>query len=465
MKNNSAHQKNGLVLSLFLIIGGIILGLGIVILPARIWISLVIGIFVLFFGIYKPMLLVILLLSICPFGKLWEPGGISIYELVYSLSFLLILVLSVVRRFLNTVFIDSKRDFATPITYPLLSLFLISLASAVISAIKGIPFVGWASDLNMILFYGLYFVVLYNFKTAKSVKIVFLFLATALCLSMILFRIPVTRNSAVVVPRWGTFAASVYNLTVFFPVLSLALVSKGRVKKIVYILVTAFLAIGIVLTFGRSRWLGLFGGMAFLSIFLPLFSKSRLLRFFFVGVVAVIVYILVCINFPSEHYVTKLPSLVWERLGSITRVQTEPPVVSRLSESAALMKKVRAHPFMGNGLGATVTFTRRDYPMPFVETTRYIHNSYLFFLFKLGILGFFAFLWLCIAFVIYGIKVFQRLPEGIYKAIALGFMSSFVATLIASIAAPDLTSPIFSIYAGFLFGAVAVIDKTAGKTK
>jgi len=306
--------------------------------------------------------------------------------------------------------------------------------------------------------------VLYNLRTEKSVKLVFLFLAAAVCLNMLLFKFPIARES-VIVPRWGTVAASVYNLAVFFPILCLALLSKKWSKKIIYILISAFLIAGITLTFGRSRWFGLFGGTLFLFIFLPPFSKSRLLKFISTVLIIIIVYVLICSMFSSQHYAARLPALVWNRLGTITRFQTEPPITTRFAESAAALKKIRQHPFIGNGLGATVTFTRTDYPTPFVETSRYIHNSYLFFLFKLGIPGLLAFLWLCVAFVIYGIKVVRNLPDGVYRALALGFLSSFVATLIASIAAPDITSPIFSIYVGFLFGAVAVIGANVKRTK
>jgi len=464
MRSNPATQKSGKFLYIPLIALSVVVGLSIALLPVKAVIALIAGIFLCFVAIYQPVLIIIALLVVCPFGRLWEPGGISLYELGYSLSFLLVLALSFAKRSINTALTDVSPDARSPLTYPLLTLFLISFISAIISYKKGIPFVGWTSDLNIILFYGLYFVVLYNLKTAKSVKTVFFFLATAVCFNMVVFKFPIARE-AVMVPRWGTIAASTYNLTVFFPILCLALLSKKRSKKVIYMLISVFLIIGIVLTFGRSRWLGFFGGTLFLFIFLPPFSKSRLLKFISAALIVVIVYVMICGTFSSQHYAARLPALVWNRLGSITRFQTEPPITTRFAESAAALKKVRQHPFIGNGLGATVTFTRTDYPTPFVETTRYIHNSYLFFLFKLGILGLLAFLWLCVAFVIYGIKVVRGLPDGVYRALALGFLSSFVASLIASIAAPDITSPIFSIYIGFLFGAVTVIGANAKKTK
>jgi len=460
MRDNFAKNRNSsFILSVILVLIALFLGLLVGKLPLKFAFGVAGGIAVFALILLAPVWIVVPLVAVCPFGKLWETEGTSIYELAYAGCFLFLLMFTLVKMFFRTFAAETEKEsLHTPVTRPLLCLFLFSAISAIVAVNLGNSFGAWSSDLNIILFYGMYFIVLYNFKSVRPAVKIYMMVATATILGLLFFRQSVARGGADVL-RFGTAAASAYNVAAFLPMISLAMFYRGSfIKRMIYLGMALILVAGVLFTFGRSRWLGLIAGMMFLFWFIPGFVKFRVVKLAYGMLIFLLLYFLFCITFPIDHVLTRMPELLMSRVASSTKIQSEAPIKTRFSESAAAYEKVKNRPIMGNGLGTAFTYVRYDEGPPHPVTLRYLHNSYLFLWLNTGLLGLLSFLWMCLTFLIYGIKVMKRLPDGYHKALTAGFVSSFIAVLVSSLTAPDMTSPIFSIYVGFMMGAVALID-------
>jgi len=201
-------------------------------------------------------------------------------------------------------------------------------------------------------------------------------------------------------------------------------------------------------------------GLMFLFFALSPVKKKLFLKCALLILFIVIIYVQVCSMFPSGHFFFQLPRLAEERFASIFRPSEEITALTRFSEWSAALAKIKQHPIIGNGLGTKVSFIAYDEYRNPVRVSNYLHNSYLFFLLNTGIAGLLAILWLSIAFILYGLKVYRRTAKPYYKALALGCVTAYVSLFTTSFIGPELSFPGRTIVVGFLMGAVALIDKT-----
>ena len=166
MKDNFAKNKNSpLILSAILILMALFLGFLVGKLPVEFAAGIAGGIAVFALALTAPLWLVGPLIFIIPFGKIWETAGTSPYELAYAGCFLLLLMFTSAKIFFRDFVLETKKEsLYSAVTPPLFCLFIAAVISIFVAIKTGNSFNAWSSDLNVILFYGMYFIVLYNFK-------------------------------------------------------------------------------------------------------------------------------------------------------------------------------------------------------------------------------------------------------------------------------------------------------------
>ena len=453
--------------TLFLALLGILVGYGIVYfepkslfaVPALLLTGLVF--------IIRPLWILFALLAVATFRLVWHAGGIAPLELGYSLTFLFLLAKVVIKGGFVATSYREKIEFENPVFLPLFVFLTLAFFSALIALLRRHPFVFWASDLNMILFYAFYFITLSTLQKPKDLDHLFIALlfVTAFAVLRSAYQ-EITTHSFVTVlygePVIKFPIASAFSLTMFLILLSTLLCMKQKNGKWFFFLVFCVLfGIHQVLASVRSRWLGAI--VAVMAIFLAASpsQKIRLLRPLFFLVLCVSLLMTVSLTIPvfSQSPAFTFTQSIQKRFATIFKGRADPTTEARFLEWEAAMKEIRRHPWFGNGLGKEVSFFDTTLYYPRTVSVRYIHNSYIFFLLNMGMVGLLAFLWLCASFALYGLRVFRAIEDPYYKGMALGCWASFVAMLVAGFAGASLNDPALTIWAGFLMGAVTVMDK------
>lgn len=465
------EKRFDLLSSFFLIVIGIAIGYAILIDPFA-GIVVAGGVIVLALAVAMPWVAVALLLGFTPFRILWwGEGGISPIEVAYSCTFLLLVACWLVYGAANLVFDRKAGSIKSPLLAPLIVFFAVALFSAFIAAGKGRPFAAWGSHLNLISFYALYFVVagyLRSLKDLNKIFTTFLIIATIAAVRGIFYRLFIYQPTIINVmgiPITKIAMATSAGFVILLMTLPFAILVKDRKAKIFYAFTTLFFGIQQVIAFVRSRWIGAIAGAIFLFFVLSPMRKKRFLKYSLVILFLILIYVQVCSMFPYEHLFFKFPYLVEERFATIFKPSNEITALTRFSEWKAVAGKIKEHPVIGNGLGNRVSYITYDRSKQPLEVSSYIHNSYLFFYLNMGILGLLAVLWLLIAFVFYGLRVYRDTKEDYYKAFALGCVTAMVGIAVSSLIGAGLTFPSRTITIGFLLGAIVVIDKFAEKDR
>lgn len=160
---------------------------------------------------------------------------------------------------------------------------------------------------------------------------------------------------------------------------------------------TVSLAIGIVLTFSRSAWIGLAMIVLAVGLFRPMYS----LRLIAVGVVTFGTILLVL----GGHY-----------LDTITQMATrQSQITARLDFISTSMAAFYQQPVLGVGLG---TFDMQD---GFI-----VHNSTIWFLTEFGLVGFVVFVGFICWFFVKGVAAYRRAEET-QKPLVFGLLLGHLA--------------------------------------
>lgn len=456
----------------FLTAAGAAIGLLIVGLPTYATAGIFCGALILYLAFSYPAAIVVFLTCLVPFNILWMGGGVSVIEAIYSLTYLALVVVWLLKRAVGMVFKGEASSLWSPAANPAAAFLAAAVLSCIIGALRGNKPLDWASVLNAFSFYGLCFILPDAVKNKRALHILASLMGIAMFLGLLKaiyvgFTMPYVTVDFLgqKVPRLRE--ASEPALFMFMISLAFMLtLEKGR-KKTIFTFFTFFLGAMQIASLVRSRWIAAVIGIAFLLFVSTWRHKTGVMRFVLGALVLSLLYYAAARSFPSGHFLYNTVSTVEKRCESIFSAKDEPSITSRGSEWQEATKKGLAHPFLGNGLGTEITYYRYDrwYGAPMWQTTRYIHNSYIFLFLNMGLVGLALFFWLSASVITYSLRLYGALKDGADKALALGIAAGFVSVLVASFAEPLVSAPWLTMWLGFFIGALAILDRARGAVK
>lgn len=242
--------------------------------------------------------------------------------------------------------------------------------------------------------------------------------------------------------------------------ISLFLVSKNKIIKI--LLFIGILAMGstMALTFTRTPYLAL--GISFIFMFF-LFITSKGKSFFeenkkiFVVILIAVVLIvsLFVIPTPLSGKGTVI-SKIKER-ASISKIGNEFSTGRRTAIWKYTTLMIKDHPWLGSGIG-TFKYNTLKYQAKFLDRgenrslypygiAEKAHNEYLQIWAELGIIGLLIFIWIIFSYFNYGLKILRKIKDDYKQGIIIGLMGSVMAFLIDSL----FWFPLHHSFTTFLF--------------
>jgi hypothetical protein len=122
------------------------------------------------------------------------------------------------------------------------------------------------------------------------------------------------------------------------------------------------------------------------------------------------------------------------------KVAEEQSVDARLDETSRVLKSIKNW-VLGNGLGEKVIVDSKEgFGMWDFTTETWFHNAYLFFLLKMGLIGFVVFLTLVFFLFRFGYQTF-RMTAGFEKALSAFFIAYLTSASIMSLSTGNFLSP------------------------
>jgi O-Antigen ligase len=357
-------------------------------------------------------------------------GGIFIIDVLLG-----VLVAGALAAFLAQGRLSVPRCPATP---ALAAFMAWMVAAAALGLVRGMDLKFVLADVRALSYYLLYFVILVSVRDRRAV--VFLLKVLAVCLvadfAVGAFYYAIGQGSATEFVEAGISRFPAPHDIFLGAMLLLAtwviVWPAGRPRpRILWILMAVALT-GLMLSLVRGYWVALVVGLAYLFVSTRTSQRVRL----------VMGTILIAVLFASVTAAVNFALLqsVVTRAVAITAFQDQ-NVQFRLIENHAAWLQVRERPLVGQGLGTPYLFDRSRYGVA-PELRFYIHNNYIWFLQRMGVVGLGLFAWFIVAFLV----TTRRLPPGAEDAdpwlsgLVRGARVMIVGLLVASITSPQFNT-------------------------
>ncbi len=238
----------------------------------------------------------------------------------------------------------------------------------------------------------------------------------------------------------------VYPITFIMSVVYAIMHKSFKVKALLAfpILISGF---ALFLSYTRGSWLAVFLSLIILYILL---SRSKEINISFTSIFAIIFGVLFLVFILNILNVFSTEQLI-SRIFSVSSSKIDSSNLGRLVEYVTALEAFIKNPLLGAGLGHTF-----DYFAPSIgyKSTIYCHNSYLYVLSKMGIMGFIPFLVLIIILV--RVSYLSVVKNTINSETSIVFTFAIVLILISikSLTTWHLNVHTFSLFVGFLFGVL-----------
>jgi hypothetical protein len=236
-----------------------------------------------------------------------------------------------------------------------------------------------------------------------------------------------------------------------FPVATIlaaaALVSGGlrsRLARTTALVVLLANLAGLLLTYERTFWVATFIG---LMLVVAGSSGRARVRALFWGPLAIVVFFSVMSTVAPDTL-----GAARERLLSLGDYQSDNSLRYRITESRHVVEEIKARPWVGSGLAASIYWGRPYEGVPPEENT-FAHNGYLWIAWKLGLIG---------AVLLFGAMLFVligRAPPAsspLTASLRMGARAGLLTLLLSSVTFPSFTQLSSAPVLGLLL-ALAVV--------
>jgi O-antigen ligase len=457
--------------ALIVVVLGILLGFLITITSSKFLILALAGIAVTFVALSKPEFVILLLLAASSsILDVQQIPTISVGKSFSVVELCLILLLGL------TVIKVLGREFhyvKTPLDLPIALFFLASFISLTNSVVN------LGTDVNLMEFqwrilfsYLLFFTVTNLIRTRQQLMtlIAGLFaIATIVALLMIVQQI---LGPSVVILPGRVEIADVYQvrftgvtrilppgqslvLVMFLPAVLLIIFRQRRTWIDVLLgLSAALLLVGLAFTFTRGFWAGIV--VAGAAMFLRVSGEQRKKMILFFCLLLLITIITIPLLSVFSPKAGRVIDALYARVATFAepnRALNSSSWQYRVEEGKFARLTIQENPWLGVGPG-------NDYRPQFWSgdrLTHYVHNTYLFILVDMGIVGLIPFIWFTVVFLVRGARLGIVIRDRGLRAIALGFTLSYVAVLIVGIVAPVFMEWYWPPVLAIMFGVNEVI--------
>ena len=230
---------------------------------------------------------------------------------------------------------------------------------------------------------------------------------------------------------------------------------KSKAKNFLLVLLPFLLFAAIFLIQHRSLLVALTGGLIFIF---ALVSKTRTLRYLALIICALL--LIICINqFSGVLSGSVMVKETLARALSTLTPEQDPNSAHRIAMWGQILHRTARQPLLGEGFGPPFSafFGRRFYD--YSERRLHPHNSFLWILNRMGIIGFGVFCFLILKFYSSGIRAYKRMNAGKSKAYLLALLSSHLCISIFAFFNVVLEGPSMGIFFWIIMGLTMALIK------
>lgn len=250
-------------------------------------------------------------------------------------------------------------------------------------------------------------------------------------------------------------------MVAFITIFCILIMKKVKLHGILLFLQWCLIGIALITTFLRSYWAALIIAFILLATMVKGTDRKR-----FIGWSLAVLCILSIISIPAfvepKSGVGRIIVASLSRLFTLGSSKTinERSLQWRYVENKHALRQIISHPLIGLGLGAEYRPYDARIDNPGTKPDRsFIHNGHLWILIDTGLIGYFALLWLSLAFLIRGFRYWRNVGDLRLRGVVLGFSLAYLALLFAAVVNSTFVQWRWTPVIGIIMGINEVIIK------
>ncbi|MFH1050074.1 MAG: O-antigen ligase family protein [bacterium] len=208
-------------------------------------------------------------------------------------------------------------------------------------------------------------------------------------------------------------------------------------KKFISILLTLFTSIaiiGLVTSFSRTFWVILLAELIIVIFYLSGKQKIKLLIY----TTLTTILILVTMFYVFEDKSKVMLQLIENRFVSTGRGTKDISVQARFVEYKQVLKGIEEYPMAGNGLSDVIVYWNSL--ESYTTRVRFIHNGYLYIMYKLGIPALFVCFFPFVYFLIKGERFARKETDEFYRILCVGSFMAIILMFVSNFTAAQISS-------------------------
>jgi len=360
---------------------------------------------------------------------IFYPKIIGIFSPVKILTFFLLAILGLVLWGFNILKKEEFKIISNPLNIPVLSFIIICVLSIIWS---DTPFIS-LKELPLFLAGPLlYFVIVNNIFNEQQINRI---IGAVIIVGTLFGIYGIFQYNGIDFSFWignygrgkvfGLFGNAGYfaeYLILPLPIaISLFLVSKNKIIKLLLLIGILAISSAIVFTFTRTPYLSIVFSLIFM-LFLFLISRGKEFftdnkKIFIVIFLAILIIVsLIVVPNPLNKPDTVISKI--KNKTSINKLTQGFSIQRRIATWKSCILLIKDHPLLGSGIG-TFKYNSLKYQAKFFDQgenrslypygiAEKAHNEYLQLWAELGVIGFIIFIWLIFAYFNYGLKILKR---------------------------------------------------------
>ena len=260
-------------------------------------------------------------------------------------------------------------------------------------------------------------------------------------------------------PGWSIVLVS------FVAIVCILIVEKFKPLGLLKFFQCGILGMAILLTFLRSYWAVLIMVFFLLVYLFRGVERRRLIGWGLVVISSAAMFLLVVFSYPHSR-ASRLLGASINRLGTLGNSGTfqgqDDSLNWRMIENRYAFSTIASHPLIGLGMGARyrpwdsrLDFRGADGSVN--DLRNFLHNGHLWILLQSGLLGYLSLMWLSLAFLIRGFRYWRSIVNNRMRGVVLGFTLVYLVVLIAAVVNSTFMQWYWTPVIGIIMGINEVI--------
>lgn len=408
-----------------------------------------------FFSVPKTFLLLIIYISILPsFG--WG-SGYSIFNVYASTGVIFLILLLIILYWLSKKCVadDYTKDSLTSLGLLTLLFFCVVFFSALKGFLYNFPLRFIFREIAFLSLYPLgYFIVYFNFREDKWIRRFWIvIIAVSLIAAFEYMLLTVLESGSLGIVRIVTQQTHLTQLSIPF-LLAFFIFYPAQKRRIFPIIMLFPLFIMVFISQQRGLWIGMFISLVVL-FFLSLTKKEggrkrAILIFLIMVLISFLALMLIKKLFPAYGI-----EILMIRALTLRNLPFDTSLLIRQAEIGRAWLQCKNTLLTGSGLGAYIGRVA----VSGTSTWDTVDNSYIFLIWKTGIIGISIYLAIVFIFLKNALFIFKRDPNIEHQIIAAGSIAGFIGLMVIALTNTCLVMYRFNILWASLFAIIEILKE------